>query len=150
MTDRPLTEPEARALVELILRYARAHDFAALLRIALEPTTAPALDLLPPKATATARIQLEGALKWREGQYERNSERLDEVRKALDSYDLTLARGILNRVHSQFLLGDEVARYDDLIIEAEAKAMEAEELADIADAIIPPDPPRKRRWFRRN
>jgi hypothetical protein len=146
MTDRPLTEPEARALVELILRYARAHDFAALLRIALEPTTEPALDLLPPKATATARIQLEGAFKWREGQFERTSERLDEVRNALDAYDLTLARGILRRVETAYISEGDRDRFDQLILETESRAMEAEELAEVVESIVPtPPPPQKPR-----
>ncbi len=135
--------------MDTILRYSRAHDFSALLQIVLDPTTESALDLLPPRATATARIQLEGALKWRDGQFERTTERLDEVRSALNAYDLTLARGILRRVDTQFISDEDSGRFDELILETEARAMEAEELSEVADSIIPPDPPQKRRWFRR-
>lgn len=145
-----MNETEAEALVELILRYARAHDFAALLRIALDPQTEPALDLLPQKATGTARVQLRGALKWRERQYERNAERMDEVRQALDGYDITLARGILRRIEGDLVHDDDRERYNSLLLEVEAKAIEAERLAEVANDIAPPDPPRKkRRWFKR-
>lgn len=146
MTDT--SEAAARQLVDRILHLSRQHDFPALLDIALDDATEPALDLLPDKATATARVQLRGAFKWQERQYERTTERLDEVRQALDAYDLTLARGILRRVESRYVPADDRERYNQLLLEVEAKAMQAEELADLAATIDPPATP-KRRWFRR-
>lgn len=149
MTDQAMSESRARTLVDSILSLSRQHDFPALLRIALDPETSEALDLLPEKATATARVQLQGALKWRTLQYERNTERLDEVREALNAYDLSLARGLLRRVESHLVADSDRDRFNEMLLEVESRAMAAEELTDLAESIDPPKQAKKRRWFRR-
>jgi hypothetical protein len=144
---KEVTEQRARRLVDQIMRDARAHDHRALLAIDTDPDTAMLLDLLPDTATRDANLHLQGARIWRDRQNEKAQDKLDAVKTALDGLDISLAKGLLRKIDSSFLGDSELARFDELLLAAEARAAELE---DIQSRIPLPDKKQKRRGrFRR-
>lgn len=141
-----VTEQRARRLVDQIMRDARAHDHRALLVIDSDPDTAMLLDLLPETATRDANLHLQGARIWRDRQNEKAQDKLDAVKTALDGLDISLAKGLLRKIDSSFLGDSELARFDELLLAAEARAAEFE---DIQSRVPLQDKKQKRRRFRR-
>lgn len=128
------------------MRDARAHDHQALLAIDTDPDTAMLLDLLPETATRDANLHLQGARIWRDRQNEKAQDKLDAVKTALDGLDISLAKGLLRKIDSSFLGDSELARFDELLLAAEARAAEFE---DIQSRVPLQDKKQKRRRFRR-
>lgn len=128
------------------MRDARAHDHRALLVIDSDPDTAMLLDLLPETATRDANLHLQGARIWRDRQNEKAQDKLDAVKTALDGLDISLAKGLLRKIDSSFLGDSELARFDELLLAAEARAAEFE---DIQSRVPLQDKKQKRRRFRR-
>lgn len=140
----------ARALVDRILRDARAHDHKALLMTRNDPVTEMLLGLLPEKATQTARIHLRGAGIWQEQQRKKIKDRFVEVQRALDSFDPALAKGLLQRIDADLLGDADRTTYNNLLLNAEARQLEMERFSDADSAIS--DEHRnetRRRWWKR-
>ncbi|MFB3051598.1 MAG: hypothetical protein ACE1Z0_06385, partial [Acidimicrobiia bacterium] len=125
---KEVTEQRARRLVDQIMRDARAHDHRALLAIDTDPDTVMLLDLLPDTATRDANLHLQGARIWRDRQNEKAQDKLDAVKSALDGLDISLAKGLLRKIDSSFLGDSELARFDELLLAAEARAAELEDI----------------------
>ncbi len=123
-----ITQQRARQLVDQIMRDARAHDHRALLAIDADPDTAMLLDLLPETATRHANLHLHGAHIWRDQQNEKAQDKLDAVSTALDGLDISLAKGLLRKIDSSFLGDLELARFDELLLATEARAVELEDI----------------------
>lgn len=104
------------------------------------------LDLLPETATRDANLHLQGARIWRDRQNEKAQDKLDAVKTALDGLDISLAKGLLRKIDSSFLGDSELARFDELLLAAEARAAEFE---DIQSRVPLQDKKQKRRRFRR-
>ncbi|MEA1904131.1 MAG: hypothetical protein U9N56_11480 [Actinomycetota bacterium] len=122
-----------------ILRLARAHENKALLDIDGHIGTESLLALLPARETRQARIHLEGARIRRANRNRKAQDKFDAARKALDELDLVLARGILRKIDAAVLGEPELARYDELLLAIEARAMELDEI----QARLPEEPPDK-------
>jgi len=137
---KEVTEQRARRLVDQIMRDARAHDHRALLAIDTDPDTAMLLDLLPDTATRDANLHLQGARIWRDRQNEKAQDKLDAVKTALDGLDISLAKGLLRKIDSSFLGDSELARFDELLLAAEARAAELEDI----QSRVPPSSPGKK------
>jgi len=135
------TEQRARQLVDRIMRDARAHDHRGLLAIDADPDTAMLLDLLPETASRDAELHLRGARIWRDQQNEKVQDKLDAVNTALDGLDISLAKGLLRRIDSSFLGDLELARFDELLLATEARAVELEDI----QSRVPTSPPDKKR-----
>lgn len=146
---RRAAEGRARRLVEEIRGCARAHDHMALLRIDADPLSARLLALVPASAARSAEVHLEGARVWQGQQAEKTRQRLAEAAKALDEFDLHLARGLLDRIDVELLHEDGRARFDQLILTAEARAMEAEAIQGSVSFDKGKPGRRRRRWFHR-
>lgn len=138
-----------KALVGEIVRLARANDYRALLDIDADPETRVLLDGLPERQSRSAERHLDGARIWRSRQNDKARDKMEAATKALNELDLVLARGILRKVDSTVLDGPDMARYDELLLAVEARAME---LKTIESEL--PTPPtdarrRRRRFWRR-
>ncbi len=142
-------EQRARRLVDQIMRDSRAHDHKALLAIDADPDTAMLLGLPPETATRTAKLHLHGARIWRDQQNEEARDRLDAAKTALDGLDISLAKGLLRRIDSSFLGDSELARFDELLLAAEARATELEDIQSRIPSSSPNEKPKRRGRFRR-
>lgn len=138
----------AKRLVKEILQLARAHDHKALLRIDADPETVSLLSLLPERESAQAMTHLEGARIWRAKRNRKAQQKLDSAATALSELDLVLARGILRKIDSEVLGAEELARYDELLLAIEARAMELEEIQSRLPEEQTPEPGKgpRRRW----
>ena len=150
---RPVSKEEAeqraRLLVDQIVRNARAHDHKALLAIDAYPDTPMLLGLLPATATRAAKLHLDGARIWRDQQNRKVRDKLDEIKTALDGLDIALAKGLLRRIDSSFLGELEQARFDELLLAAEARATELESIQSRIPSSPPAEKPKRRRRFRK-
>lgn len=148
--SREEARARAQALVDRILRDARAHDHKALLDAHEHADTDMLLSMLPDKATQTARIHLRGAVIWREQQRKKIKDRFVEVQRALDAFDPALAKGLLQRIDTDLLGSSERTTYDNLLLNAEARLMEMERLSD-ADSQIRSEheSENRRRWWKK-
>ena len=135
-----ITEQRARQLVDRVLRAARAHDHKALLAIDADPDTAKLLDLLPESATHDANLHIRAAHTWRRKKNQKAIVKLDAAQTALDGLDVVLGKGLLRKIDSSILDETEVARLDELLLAAEARAIELEDIKKD----LPPAPPEKK------
>ena len=144
-----ITEQQARQLVGQILRDARAHNHKALLAIDADPDTERLLGLLPESATHDANLHIRAAHTWRRKKNQKAIVKLDAAQTALDGLDVVLAKGLLRKIDSSILDEAEIARFDELLLAAEARAIELEDIKkDLPPA--PPDKKQKKRGpFRR-
>jgi hypothetical protein len=130
------------------MRDARANDHKALLAIDADPETAPLLDLLPEKATDDAKSHLRWARAWRARQSKKARGKLEAIQTALDGLDISLAKGLLRKIDSSVLGDEELARFDELLLATEARALELE---DIQSRVPQSTPGKKRKGrFRRS
>ena len=139
---------KAQLLVDQILSDARANDNRALLAANADPETETLLDLLPEGKTVQARQHLRGVRIWVAQQNENAKTKLGAARRALDEFDLVVARGILRKIDSSVLDKETLVRYDELLLAVEARAVELE---DIQSRLPSPPPdqgakPRRRFW----
>ncbi len=123
-----LTEQRARQVVDQIMRDARANDHKALLAIDADPETAALLDLLPETAADDAKSHLHWARAWRARQSKKAQGKLDAIQTALDGLDISLAKGLLRKIDSSVLGDEELARFDELLLATEARALELEDI----------------------
>ena len=135
-----ITEQLARQLVDRVLQAARAHDHKALLAIDADPDTARLLDLLPESATHDANLHIRAAHTWRRKKNQKAIVKLDAAQTALDGLDVVLGKGLLRKIDSSILDETEVARLDELLLAAEARAIELEDIKKD----LPPAPPGKK------
>ena len=135
-----ITEQLARQLVDRVLQAARAHDHKALLAIDADPDTARLLDLLPESATHDANLHIRAAHTWRRKKNQKAIVKLDAAQTALDGLDVVLGKGLLRKIDSSILDETEVARLDALLLAAEARAIELEDIKKD----LPPAPPEKK------
>ena len=144
-------EQRARALVDQILRDARAHDHKALLAADADADTQMLLGLLPESATRTARVHLRGARIWRDQQRKKVKDRFVEVQRALDGFDPALAKGLLQRIDTDLLADKDRQTYDNLFLNTEARLMEMERFNEATSAITAEhdETTRKKRWWNR-
>jgi hypothetical protein len=138
---------EARALVDQILRHARADDYPALLEIDADPRTRGLLDALPDRQSRPADVYLRGARSWRSRQNEKARRKLQAASKALDELDVVLARGILRKIDSEVLEQPELTRYDELLLAVEARAVELEDIESGLPTLPPDDKSHRRKRF---
>ena len=131
------------------MRDARAHDHRALLAIDSDPDTAMLLDLLPETATRDANLHLQGARIWRDRQNEKAQDKLDAAKTALFGLDISLAKALLRKIDSSFLGDSELARFDELLLAAEARAAELEDIQSRVPSSSPDKKQKRRRRFRR-
>lgn len=138
---------QAKSLVKQILRLARTHDHKALLKIADDAEAVSLLALLPDRESAQALAHLEGARIWRAKGNRKAEEKIAAATDALGELDLVLARGITRKIDPELLGETELARYDDLVLAIEARAMELEEIQSRLpqDQASSPRPKKERR-----
>ena len=148
MNDATRVE-EARRLVDQILEQARANDHRALLTMADTEEADHLLGLLTDREAGQARQHLRAARLWQAQQNEKGKSKLDSASRALDELDLPMARGILRKIDGTVLDESERARFDELLLAVEARAIELEE---IEGRLPPPDEGKgnhKRRFWER-
>lgn len=136
---------QARILVNEIIRLARAHDNKALVAIDDDAETRSLLGMLPARESRQAVTHLDGARIWQARRNRKALDKIDAAGKALDELDLTLAKGILGKIDPSILGESELARYDELLLAIEARAMELDEI----QARLPEGPvetKQRRRW----
>lgn len=136
-----VTHDSADQLYEEIVRASRANDYKTLLRIDDAPGTPSVLDALPKEQSRQASAHLRDARLWRARRVEKAKGKLDAAESAIDGLDLPLARGLLRKLDSGVLVGPELERYDQLLLEVEARAMEIEDI----ESHIPPPPSNEER-----
>jgi hypothetical protein len=139
----------AQQLTSYIRSLAVRDDYRGLLALAEHPDTEPLLDLLSNDLASGARVHLEAAERWRQRRIQANRRRLSEAHDALDSFDVPLARALLGRIEDEWLEPEDTAERDQLLIRMEARNMESEELATLAEEAIDEHRPRRRWWQRR-
>ena len=131
------------------MRDARAHDYRALLAIDADPDTAMLLDLLPETTTRDANVHLHGARVWRRRQNEKAQDKLEAAKTALDRLDISLAKGLLRRIDVTFLGDSELAWYDELLLNTEARTVELEDIQRGVPFLSSDKKPKRWRRFRR-
>lgn len=143
------TLERAQQLTSHIRSLAVRDDYRGLLVLAGHPETQPLLSLLSNDLASAARIHLEAAERWRQRRVQANRRRLSEAHDALDAFDVPLARALLGRVEDEWLEPDDAGERDRLLLRMEARSMENEELATLAEEAIDEHRPRRRWWQRR-
>ena len=139
----------ARHLTSRIRALAVRDEHRSLLEIDADPDTSPLLDLLGNDLAAAARLHLDAARRWKLRMEETNRRRLEEARIALDGLDLTLTRALLTRIEEDWLTADDAAARDDTLLQLEARAMETEDLTNLATEAFADYKPRRRRRQRK-
>ena len=122
------------ALANQIFELARSHDNKSLLEIESDSETQTLLDALPPEVGKQAAIHLQGALIWKAKQNRKARDKLAAAAKALDEFDVVLARGILRKIDADVLGDTELGRYDELVLALEARSMELGQLEQVLDS----------------
>ncbi len=143
-------EPAARRRSNAIQAAARNHKFETLLEIADDPLTAPLLSVLPIELQEAADIQLSAAISWRSRKIEAHVRRLEEAEDALEAFDLPLARSLIGSIEDRYLSEAGRETRDRLLLDIEARSMEADALDETArklEAELRPKQPK--RWWRR-
>ena len=143
-------EPAARRRSNAIQAAARNHKFETLLEINDDPLTAPLLSVLPIELQEAADIQLSAAISWRARKIEAHVRRLEEAEDALEAFDLPLARSLIGSIEDQYLSEEGRETRDRLLLDIEARSMEADALDETArqlEAELRPKQPK--RWWRR-
>lgn len=144
-------EPAARRRSNAIQAAARNHQFEALLGFIDDPLTAPLLSVLPLELREAAEIQLGAAEAWRARKIDSHRRRLGEASDALDGYDLRLARALIGSVEERYLSEAERELRDRLLLDLEARNMEAEALEETARELEDElRPKRTKRWWHRD
>lgn len=142
------TIEQARELVGEITRLARAHENKTLLAIDAKPETEQLLAALPQRESRQAQVHLKSARIWQAKLNRRAQGKLDAAAKALNELDLVLARGILRKIDAQILDQPTLARYDEMLLALEARAMELDEIeAALPDPAAEKD--QRRRFWKR-
>ncbi len=142
--------PAARRRSNAIQSAARSHKFETLVEFIDDPLTAPLLTVLPIELQDAAEIQLAAAQSWRIRRIENHARRLDEADEALDAYDLRLARSLIGSVEDRYLSEEGRETRDRLLIDLEARTMEAEALDETARQLEDElRPKRNKRWWQR-
>ena len=129
---------------------ARSRDNLTLVEIDTHPDTKELLGMLPEVESQQAEVHLRSARIWSAQQNEKAKGKLQAATKALGELDLSLARGILRKIDVSILKEPELARYDELLLAVEARAIELEEI----QSRLPPSPPgdkqsRSKRFWKR-
>lgn len=119
---------QAQALSSRINDLGADRAMEELARLVEDLTTRPLLDLLPASPRRRAESHLRGAERWIARQREVHTRRLGEMRRATDSLDLELARGLAKRIDSRFLTDDQTDTFDQILLEVSAREMELESL----------------------
>lgn len=140
---------QASLLATLINTHATRHEHLVLLDLDEDPKTAWQLALLSAATRERAETHLRGARNWAQGQRHANLRRLDETDAALKDFDIGLARSIVRRLEERFLDDEGRDRRDQLLLDIAARAMETEELADVAGQIWQESQPDAKPWWRR-
>lgn len=151
---REEAEEAARNRYQRITRHGADEDYAEVLSVGRDPSTAALLALLPRSGQRHAEAYLGAASRWEAAKRRTSERRLAEAHRALAEFDLELARGLAHRVERQFL--DDEETLDRLIMDIETRAMELESLRE-AQRRFPEErrsPDRgssteKRPWWRR-
>ena len=136
---------KAKQLLEEIGRHAREHEYKELFRLAADPGAHQLLRLLPERELRQAEVHLDAARFWRAQQNEKLAGKLDEAARALKGLDLQLARGILRKVDWEILDDEKLDRFNQLFLAVEARAVELEQLSEVAESS---PPQRSRRFWR--
>jgi len=139
----------AQRLTSRIRALAVRDDYAGLLEIDVDPDTSRLLDLLSNDLAAAARVHLGAARRWKQRKQAANRRRLEEAGDALAGLDLALTRGMLGRIEEDWLIPEDAAIRDDLLLRMEARTMETEELNTLASQALDEHRPRRRRRQRR-
>ena len=97
----------------------------------------------------THACTLRAAHTWRRKKNQKAIVKLDAAQTALDGLDVVLAKGLLRKIDSSILGEAEAGRFDELLLAAEARALELEDIKkDLPD--VPPVKNKKKRGpFRR-
>ena len=144
-------EPAARRRSNAIQAAARNHKFEVLIELLDDPMTAPLLSVLPIELRDAAEIQFAAAESWRSRKIENHQRRLTEASEALDAYDLKLARSLIGSVEDRYLSEDGRDERDRLLLDLEARHMEAESLDETARKLEEElRPKRTKRWWNRD
>ena len=151
--SRLACEPAARRRSGAIQAAARTHDFETLVELASDPLTERLLAVLPAELREAGQLQLQNAGSWKERKIESTVRRLDEAADALAAFEVRLARSLVSNIDDRFLSEAGKETRDRLLIDIEARAMEAESLDEKAQALDaelrPPQRPKRRRWWKR-
>lgn len=138
----------AKALVDEINQLSRAYDNKGLLKLDDDPATSKLLATLPDREARGAEVHLEAARIWKAKQNERAGRKLDSAQNEINQLDIELARGILRKIDYQVLDESNHERYNHLLLELEARALELDEIkADLPELPAEKETPKK--WWRR-
>lgn len=139
----------ARELYQRIVDRGSLDDHAAVLAIERDSSTRSLLDLLSESDRRRAEIYLGATVRWAAARKKKNERRLDEARRALDGFDLELARGLIALIEEPFLDGPAIATRDGLLLDIEARSREMESLRETERRLTGPSPTERRPWWRR-
>jgi hypothetical protein len=135
-TWRAEAEETGRSTYQRILDLGASGTYDELLELYRDPTTARLLATLSDAERERVELHLRGAERWEETRRETNRRRMAEARRALDSLDLQLARGLLARVDGRYLDEQDASHRDDLLLELSARSMELEELSELEKQFV--------------
>jgi hypothetical protein len=139
----------ARELYQRIVDRGSLDDHAAVLAIDLDSSTRSLLGLLSESDRRRAEIYLGAAARWAAARKKKNERRLDEARRALDEFDLELARGLIALIEEPFLDEPAVATRDGLLLDIEARSREMKSLRETERRLTGPSPTERPPWWRR-
>lgn len=146
--EREKAEKAAQHVYQRIIQHGADEDYAEVAAIGRVSSTAPLLAILPKSTRRHAEAYLGAAARWEAARRRTSQRRLAEAHRALEEFDLQLARGLAHRVERQFLDNEE--DLDRLLLDIESRAMEFESLRE-AQRRFPEGRPstEKRPWWRR-
>lgn len=147
---RDAAEAAAAIRYQQIVDAKSAGRYDDVLALRDDPTTPPLLELVGDTARRRADVFFGDAEGWAQTQRKTNLRRMADARKALDEFDVDMARGLLRQVGNRFLDADARRLRDDLAAEVASRQSELDALRTAGERVEAESrPPRRRPWWRR-
>lgn len=139
----------AEELYRVITDLGTANDHAGVLARYRRPETDALLGFLSESHRGRVDVYVGVARRWEASQGKVNERRLADARRALDDFDLQLARGLLARLEEEFLDEERRTERDRLMLDIEARAMELESFDEAAQRFSDRSEGERVPWWRR-
>ncbi|GIU92543.1 MAG: hypothetical protein KatS3mg011_1449 [Acidimicrobiia bacterium] len=140
---------EAERRYQMILRLSEEGRMAQLSDLLRDGTTVRMLGLLPEASRRRVEVHLREVAAWEQHQRDLALRRLFDARRALERFDLDLAKGLAAKVDSRWLDPRELEERDQLLIDISARELELEPLQRAERALTEKPRPGRRPWWRR-
>lgn len=146
---RSRAEEAAQELFRRVVDLGTRDDYAGVLAVSRKASTRPLLDLLSETARHRVEVYVKAAERWEATGLQKNRRRLDEARRAIEQFDLELARGLVALLDERFLDDETAETRDRILLDIEARAMEMDSFRQAERRLTGERRSDRRPWWRR-